>query len=29
MIALELPWPERSLHPNSRKHFMVKARAGA
>lgn len=27
MIAITLPWPDRSLHPNSRKHFMVKARA--
>ena len=27
MIAITLPWPDRSLHPNSRKHYMVKAKA--
>ena len=26
MISLQLAWPPRELHPNSRCHFMVKAR---
>lgn len=26
MIAITLPWPPRSLHPNSRKHWAVKAK---
>lgn len=27
MIAIELPWPARSLHPNARVHWAMKARA--
>lgn len=27
MIAIELPWPPRVLHPNSREHWAAKARA--
>jgi crossover junction endodeoxyribonuclease RusA len=26
VIAIVLPWPPRSLHPNSRKHWAVKAK---
>lgn len=27
MIAIDLPWPSRDLHPNARVHWAVKARA--
>lgn len=27
MIAINLPWPSRSLHPNARPHYMAKAKA--
>ena len=27
MIAIDLPWPSRDLHPNARKHWTAKARA--
>lgn len=27
MIAIDLPWPSRVLHPNGRKHWAVKAKA--
>lgn len=27
MIAIDLPWPSRDLHPNARVHWSVKARA--
>lgn len=27
MTPLTLPWPDRNLHPNSRPHFMVLAKA--
>lgn len=27
MIAINLPWPDRALSPNSRKHWAVKAKA--
>lgn len=27
MIAIDLPWPPRALHPNARKHWAVKAKA--
>jgi crossover junction endodeoxyribonuclease RusA len=27
MIRIELPWPARSLHPNSRVHWTMRARA--
>lgn len=27
MIAIDLPWPSRDLHPNARKHWGAKARA--
>lgn len=27
MISISLPWPPRSLHPNSREHWGTKARA--
>lgn len=27
MIALDLPWPDRKLHPNARLHWAAKAKA--
>lgn len=29
MMAVELPWPDRALHPNSRPHWAAKAKAAA
>ena len=27
MVRIELPWPDRALHPNARPHWAVKGRA--